>query len=457
MVAPASVTSSGSEAVQLAADAGLILDPWQRLVLEVGLGERADGQWSAFEVGLIVSRQSGKGSIFEALALAKLVLFGDELFIYSAHEFKTAREAFRRIGNLIDATPALSSRVLRTVKNPSEFGYDFRSCQRLRFFARSGGSGRGWTADTLFLDEAFNLGGEAMAALLPTLSVRPNPQVWYASSAAKSTSDQLHAVRARALTTADTGRLAYLEWSAPDTADIHDRAAWAQANPALGIRLTEEFVASEVDALPEAEFRRERLSIPDEPISGSAAIDPESWAACADLESAVVDPVVFAVEVNDERSWSCISVAGKRADGLWHGATVDYRRGVDWIVPRLVELRDKWSPKSVVVDPSAPAGSLLPALRAAGVDTVNPSKREVAQGCGSFHDTVSAAKFRHRDEPALNVALKAAKRRPVGDQWVFERRGSTDITPLLSVVLALREAQAGPPQLTDDELLQTFY
>lgn len=457
LVAPESVSSSGAEAVELAAQAGLHLDPWQAFALEVGLGERGDGQWSAFEAAVIVSRQQGKGAIFEALALAKLVLFESQLFIYSSHEFKTSREAFRRIGALIDSTPELSSRVLRTVKNPSEFGYDFRQGQRLRFFARSGGSGRGWSADDLFFDEAFRLGGEAMAALLPTLSTRPNPQVWYASSAALSTSDQLHALRRRALADGGHGRLAYLEWSAPDDADVHDRDAWALACPALGYRLTEEFIEAEVEAMPEAEFRRERLSIPDSPESASGGIDAVAWQAGADTDSAAVDPVTFALEVDDDREWSCVSVGGRRADGLWHGAVVDYRRGTEWVVDRCAELWRKWSPAAFVVDPSSPAGSLIPLLEARGVVVTKVTTRETAQACGHFYDLIRAGSFRHRDEAALNIAVRAAVRRAVGDLWRFDRRSSTDISPLLSVVLALWVASREREPLSDADLLSTFH
>jgi hypothetical protein len=54
---PPRLSSAGLEAVELAASAGIDLDPWQAHVLEQSLGERRDGKWAAFEVGLIVSRQ----------------------------------------------------------------------------------------------------------------------------------------------------------------------------------------------------------------------------------------------------------------------------------------------------------------------------------------------------------------------------------------------------------------
>jgi predicted amidohydrolase YtcJ len=60
------------EAVELAASAGLVLDDWQQHVLVSALGERPDalGTWAAFEVGLVVPRQCGKGGVLEARELA---------------------------------------------------------------------------------------------------------------------------------------------------------------------------------------------------------------------------------------------------------------------------------------------------------------------------------------------------------------------------------------------------
>jgi phage terminase large subunit-like protein len=222
---PACVSSAGVEAVELAASAGLILDDWQAHVLEGALGERADGKWSAFEVGLIVGRQNGKGSVLEARELAGLFLFGEMLILHSAHEFKTAQEAFRRVLGLIQNTPDLDRLVARVRTSHGEEGIELRSGARLRFVARSTGSGRGFSGDVVILDEAYNLPGSAMGALLPTMAARPNPQVWYASSAGKDDSEVLARVRDRGKE-GTSPRLAYFEWSAPSDADLDDPAAW---------------------------------------------------------------------------------------------------------------------------------------------------------------------------------------------------------------------------------------
>jgi phage terminase large subunit-like protein len=257
---PSFVSSAGQEACELAASAGLVLDDWQQHVLDVSLGERADGKWAAFEVGLVVGRQNGKGAILEARELAGLFLFGEKLILHSAHEFKTAAEAFRRVLSLVQNTPDLEKLVRQVRTSHGDEGIELKNGARLRFVARSTGSGRGFSGDVVILDEAYNLPAQAMGALLPTMAARPNPQVWYTSSAGTDDSEVLARVKDRGAA-GSSPRLAYFEWSADPMAELDDEQAWAAANPGLGIRILPEFVEAERSALPEMEFARERLGI----------------------------------------------------------------------------------------------------------------------------------------------------------------------------------------------------
>jgi hypothetical protein len=436
---PAYVDSTGQEAVDLAAAAGLHLDPWQQLVLRESLGERADGKWAAFEVGLIVSRQNGKGAILEARELAGLFLLGERLILHSAHEFKTASEAFRRVLGLIEGCPDLEREVKKVRTSHGDEGVELKSGQRLRFVARSTGSGRGFTGDCIVLDEAYNLGPQAMAALLPTLSARPNPQLWYASSAGMPESVQLAAVRERALAGGSSG-LAYFEWSAPDEADMDDRAAWAQANPALGFRITEEFIGLERDAMPQAEFARERLGIWED-ASKVTVIPLGVWQASFDAESEIDGPVAFAVDSSPDRSRTSIAAAGVRGDGLAHVEVIQTGAGVGWAVEALTGLCNRWKPCAIVVDPRSSASSLLPDLEDVpeiAAVLIKTSTGDVVAATGGFYDSTMDGKLRHLGQPELEAALLGAAKRTVGDSWLWDRKNtSVDITPLVASTLAL--------------------
>jgi hypothetical protein len=453
------VSSAGADAVELAALAGLHLDPWQALALEVGLAETAEGRWAAFECAVVVGRQNGKNGILEARELAGLFLFGEELVIHSAHQYQTAKEAFYRMRQLIESTPDLERRVDKFYASSLEFSVKLTTGQRLRYLARSSGGGRGFTGDCVILDEAFQLGPKEMGALLPTLSARDNPQVWYTSSAPMATSEQLHAVRRRALEGSDAA-LAYLEWSTPDDANVADPAAWAMSNPALGIRISEDYIAKELDALPLGEFRRERLSIPDMPPDhGQVVIDPTAWAACHRPDVEPDGPGVLAVDVNPERSAAAIGFAGF-ADGVPVVDLVEHSPGTRWVVARLVEL-SAHTDRPVVVDKTSPAGSLIDELQAAGVRVQAVSAQDQARACGVLFDLVAAQGLVHIDvEPtsrSLLDALAGAKQRPLGDAWAWSRRNSTvDVSPLVAVTLALG-ALLEPSESQPDPLSQMFF
>lgn len=443
-------SSTGVEAVELARMAGLELDPWQQLVLEGALGERADGRWAAFEVGVLVPRQNGKGAILEARELAGLFLLGERLIIHSAHQFDTSLEAFRRLLALVEDTPDLARRVKRVSRAHGEEGIELKSGQRIRFRTRTKGGGRGFTGDCLILDEAMDLPESALAATLPTLSARPNPQVWYTASAVDQ---QVHdhglvlaRVRDRGLAGEPDGRLAYFEWSPDATIDtcsdvLDDPDAWAQANPGLGIRIAAEHVANERRAMDDRTFAVERLNIGDWPsleALDGRVIDIDTWDALKDLGSAPQDPVCFAFDVTPDRSWSSIGVAGPRGDGLRHVEVVERRRGTGWVPGRVAELSERHKHNGVLCDAAGPAASLLAQMAKLGVDVTPVTAKEHAQACGVLFDSCEQATVRHLGTGELRDAIRGATKRPLGDAWAWSRKDSTvDISPLVAVTLAL--------------------
>ena len=154
---PEYVSSLGVQAVYLAEMAGLVLDPWQEAILIDSLGVRADKRWAAFEVGVCVPRQNGKGGILEARELAGLYLLNERLIVHTAHQFDTSLEAFGRLLALIEETPELWKRVKRVSNAHGSEGITLKSGQRIRFRTRTKGGGRGYTGDCLIFDEAMDI------------------------------------------------------------------------------------------------------------------------------------------------------------------------------------------------------------------------------------------------------------------------------------------------------------
>jgi hypothetical protein len=451
---PEYVSSAGEEAVELARMAGLHLDPWQELVLVHSLGERPDGRWSAFEVGLVVSRQNGKGAILEAMELAGLFLLGERLVIHSAHQFDTSLEAFSRLEALIADNDEFVRRVKKITRSHGEEGITLTNGQRIRFRTRTKGGGRGFSCDRLILDEAMILPTTAHGALLPTLSARPNPQVVYTGSAVDQNvhehGEVLTSIRERGLR-GDDPALAYFEWCADAEIDtVHeiagDEEAWADANPGLGIRITTEHVAREFRSMDPRTFAVERLGVGDWPSLEHVdqdGITKEMWAACRDEQSVVVNPVRFAFDVTPDRQRAAIAAAGFREDGLPHVELTDHKSGTRWIPDRLEQLLRDHDAGPVLLDQRSPAAALIAALVERGIPFEVLGGSEYAQACGLFFDDVQGEQLRHLGTPELTAAVTGARKRPLGDAWAWSRKSSAvDISPLVACTLA-RFAVAG--------------
>jgi hypothetical protein len=439
---PLSNGSAGQEAVELAASAGLHLDPWQAFVLENSLGERTDGRWAAREVGLIVSRQNGKGSILEARELAGLFLLGEQEIVHTAHQFKTSADHFLRIKSLITTTPDLMRQVKpRGIREShGEEGITLLTGARLRFVARSvNGSGRGFAQiDLLVIDEAMEAQRQALASLLPMQLASKNAQTWYTSSVEDKGDPTEHLKRLRDRGRAGTSAgLAYFEWSAEEGSDPDDLDARAAANPGLGIRLAHEDLQSLRDAMDDYSFQTEHLSIwPDTAVA--LTLSAPAWDLLEDDRSKAEKVGAFAVEVTLDRSNASIAMAGKRSDGLMHVESIEKRRGTGWIVERCAELNKAHGPAAFVIDGGGPANSLISELKAARLTVIVAQTKEVGMACADLTDAIEQKTLRHGPQRDLRAAVNGAKKRPVGDgAFAFGRKASgIDISELQAVALA---------------------
>lgn len=457
LTGPDPADTHGPEVCDLAELIGLPLDPEQKLALDYMFAKRPDGRLAAFEFAIVAPRQNIKTHLFKAAAWGDLLLFEQNLVVWTAHEFPTAMEAFRDMTILVEGSPLISRRVKRVVNGNGEEGIEFTSGQRLRFKARTKGGGRGLTGDRVFLDEAFALQPAHMGSLMPTMAAKSaegDPQVRYGSSAGQIQSAVLRSIRDRGRP--GDPRLSYVEWCAPelDCPNPHcthqpgsedcvldDRAMWQQANLALDRRIDPEFIAAMRRSMPPEEFAREFLGWWDEAAIGIDGLPAEVWAACANRKAEITEPVALAFDVAPGHTSGAIVACG----GALHVA--EHRYGTGWLPGRLLELQVEHTVTGIGFDPTGPAGALLPDLEKAGFTVRGPKNlhgplvvvdgREASQACENFLSTAVSRTLMHRDEGPLNSAVANAARRQVGDSWRWSRRDSTvDISPLVAATIA---------------------
>lgn len=451
---PLAVSSAGSEAVELAEVAGLVLDDWQAWWLQHALAERADGSWAARESVLITGRQSGKNGVLAALELAALVLLEEELVVHSAHEVATALNHFRWMQQLIEASPDIDRKVLAVRRTNGREAIEMKSGATLRFRARMTNSGRGLTAPRVVMDEAFDIRPSAMGALLPTMRAVANSHITYASSAPKADSVVLHSLIRRGQVDDPDDRLFYAEWGNPPGTDLDDEDAWARANPALGGRVTIEALRDEYRTLVAggdeeliAEFAREAVGIGEAPVGEARdpKLPPEAWARTVGPDRHI-EPgrLTLAYGVSKDGGWSSIVAStGSLSDP--YVEVVEHREGTGWLPGRLVELVQKWEPTSVGCNGAGPAGALvgpvLVAFQEAGIDANllhQMSATEYKQACGGFFiDVVEGRLSRPAGQQPFDLAGEDATDRPLGDAWAWDlRRATVPICPLEAATIA---------------------
>lgn len=441
--------SRGVNAAAFCASVGLTLDPWQQDILNVSLATDEAGLWAASRVALSVPRQSGKTALAEARELYALMSMPPKsLIIHSAHLYPTATEAFRRLRSYFDDYPQLREERyggpgLKTIHDwTGDQSIEMKNGTRLKFASRSKGQGRGFSSDLLMLDECQELSKETWGDILPTVSARPNAQVWLMGTppSPRMVNAEVFAKIRDVGIAGNDPRLAYFEFSATKDMDFADPKTWAMAIPPLGGRVSLAAVQDEFNSMDLDQFGRERLGIWDEGVH-SALFDMNKWDEQGIAARSVPrnGPIAFAVDMNPDRSQITISVARKPSNGPIHVETVRSEsagRGKQWVIDFF---RDR--PKApVIVDGVSPAASLIPELVAARIDVTVTSAGDMRQACGMFFDAFSQGELTHFDEDAtLTAAVMAAKKRLSGDggAFVWDRKSfDSDITSLVAGSLA---------------------
>ncbi len=435
----------GPEVAEIAALAGFDPDPEQRMVLDQVFAFDRHGDSVAFESCVIAPRQNLKTAVAKMCALGWLFLTEQRLVVWSAHEFRTAQEAFRDMTELIESSPDLDREVKAIYRGNGDEAVELLNGCRLIFKARTKGGGRGLTGDKVVLDEAFALRPVHMGALLPTLAARPDPQVLYGSSAGMVDSDVLRGIRDRGRAGTDK-RLAYFEWGDPNPGSctlegcehalrtpgcaLDDRNRWIAANPAFGRRITEDSLVAFRQALPPEEFAREFLGWWDEPAE-AGDFDVDQWLAL-ESDAAPTGELSLAVDVGPNQAWSSIVACG---GGVLE--VVERRRGAGWLPERLAELAARHPVAEFGLDPAGPIGALLPELEREGLPLKLLDGKDTIRACGAFIAAINEQTLHHRGEPELLAAIGGASRRAVGDGWKWSRKDSTvDISPLVASTYA---------------------
>lgn len=178
----------------------------------------------------------------------------------------------------------------------------------------------------------------------------------------------------------------------------------------------------------EAEFRRFWLN---QPIRLAAAVfDFDQWGKLADEAAAEPDRAVVTVAVSQDRSWSCIGVAGECGDRTL--VMCQSLKGTSTVAGAVAHLTEARMVTDVFLV-GAQAKSLQPEFTTAGIDYSVMTSTDEAGACAAFQDAVKDGKVIHLGQGELDRAVKNARTRVSGESERWDRRDvKIDDSPLVA-------------------------
>ncbi|WZB38612.1 terminase large subunit [Microbacterium phage Johnathan] len=480
-------TTLGYAFAEFCSDRGTPLLPWQDWLGKHMLELLPNGSFRFRTVVLLVARQNGKSTFAQLLALFFMFIIEVPLILSTAQNLDIAEEVWQGGVDMVEGDDELVQHKTRVVQQRGSKALELQNGSRWKVQAATRRGGRGLSGDLVMMDELReHQTWEAWSAISKTTMARDNAMVFALSNAGDMTSIVLRHLRMQAHKALgdpdglwidpatgepitepevleeidddelpDDDSLGIFEWSARPDRSIRDRAGWQEANPSLGYTITEKAIRAALASDPEWTFRTEVLC-QWSATTLETVFPAGTWEKGTDPESAFAPgPVFYGVDISWDRGQTYIAAAGLRADGKVHVEVVAARPGLEWVIPWLESKKRAHAPAGVVWQKAgAPVSSLTEALESAAAKPSDSTFNrlhlipwqgtELGRASGTLYDLIVGnadvpldereTRLRHRPQPALDIAVRAASIKSAGDSWMWDRSKSpADIAPLVAV------------------------
>ena len=449
-VEPQRVCTDGADAAYLMSAYGYKLDPWQETVLNCWLGKDDCGKYTVTSAGLALPRQNGKNVCLEAREFFGLVVNGERI-LHTAHQVRTSKRSFRRLAAMFTDKqhPEITDIVKQIRYTNGEEQIELDNGGSIEFSARSRQAARGFDGISLVVyDEAQELTDDQIEAMTATLSASAtgNRQIIYTGTPPYPGCPGDVFRRRRNVCLTDPGKHdSWHEWSVTaknaDEINVGDRSLWYMTNPALGIRLSEEFTEEELRSLSVDGFARERLGwwSPILEVKVDYAIGAEVWDACASEEPKPDGRIAYGIRFSPDGAEVSVCGAVIPKEGEARISMIDRRltgEGIQWLADFL-NARYKVA-SCVVIDGRNGVDVLIDKIsdvwRARG-SVIRPTYKLAIAAVSCLTDALNEKTVTwYKPQDALRESALSATKRPLAGGWVF---GGENSTPIAAAALAL--------------------
>ena len=449
-IQPERSSTDGKDAVLLMGAYGCELDQWQQDIVNCWLGMDECGRYNVTSAGLALPRQNGKNVCLEAREFFGLVVNGEKI-LHTAHQVRTSKKSFRRLAAMF--TDKRHPEVTDIVKNirytNGEECIELDNGGVIEFSARSRQAARGFDGISLVVyDEAQELTDDQVEAIMATLSASATGtrQIIYTGTPPYPNCPGEVFRRRRTICTTDPGKHdCWHEWSvAADSIEeinVEDVNLWYMCNPALGIRLDEEFTAEERRSMSADGFARERLGwwSPQLEHSEDYAIPKEAWEACASSGEAPEGKTAYGVKFSADGSTVCLAAAVIDKENKSWIELVECRptgQGTRWLAEWLNSRYEKAS--CVVIDGRNGVDVLVERISETWrfkKSVIRPNVKEVIASVSMLTDAVNEQSVSWYElQDILNDSAITSTKRPIAGGWGF---GGENSAPIEACALAL--------------------
>lgn len=449
-VEPQRFSTDGDDAALLMHEYGYALDDWQKDVLDCWLGKDESGLYNVTSAGLALPRQNGKNVCLEAREFFGLVVNGEKI-LHTAHQVRTSKKSFRRLAAMFtDKKHPEITDIVKVIRYTNgEECIELDNGGVIEFSARSRQAARGFDGISLVVyDEAQELTDDQVEAIMATLSASATGtrQLIYTGTPPYPGCPGEVFRRRRNVCIDEPGRHdCWHEWSVCadklDDINVEDTSLWYMCNPALGIRLSEDFTSEEQRSMSKDGFARERLGwwAPLLEHKEDYAITPDLWDACKSAELKPEGKTAYGVKFTIDGSEICLCGAVISNEGIARISLIDRRPtglGTQWIADWLNSRYEKAS--CVVIDGRNGVDVLIDKIsntwKIKG-SVIRPGAKDVIAAVSLVMDSLNekTLTWYEKQEDLRDSAISSTKR-PIGGGWGF---GGEDSAPIEACALAL--------------------
>ena len=390
---------------------------------------------------LLISRQNGKTFLARMLILTHLLKWNTDVLIMSSNR-SMALETFRQVANSLENNDHFKGMVKQIRYANGTESIEMLSGARLDVVAATRDGSRGRSINgMLYIDEVREISEDGYRAAMPVTRAHANATVLLTSNAGDAFSTVLNQLRERALDNPPKS-FGFYEYSAPQYCKLDDRAAWAQANPALGYTITEAAIEEAIATSPIENTRTETLC---QWIDSLSSPWPHGILEDTSDNSLTIPPggyTVFGFDVSPSRRNASLVAGQILPDGrigvgilqTWESAvSVDDLK----IAADIKGWADNYRPRQICFDKYT-AQSIADKLTNAGCMTQDISGAAFYQACGDLLDGLVNLRVVHSGQANWIQQMNNCAAKVNDSAWrIVKRKSAGDVSGAIGTAMVV--------------------